>query len=394
MGMGLLAAGALSGLGQAGLNIGQQMVKSALDESEREYLMGRQKAFNLEQKREEITMANEQADVERTRRAGLLGGVDPSLTGSAKTKAQLDALTAAGDLESGSKMHPQYASEIAGERYEADRKYREGRDAEVDKRLREIAAGRDATRMAQTGMRVDGQLAGKSADLAARLARLNGGTGGSGRSRSPSGGGGKGDGYDKFYNEFFKADEKAGLASNDMDGFSVFRRYMAQATSQNPGANTDHLAANAIRQISNAREMATGPDGLDVKKYRQLLDALGREKNPTLQDDPTINDANVIDSALRESGSSSEQVSTTAGKSAVGKDSGSGLLGLSVGSKPTDDIYANARPDNSRLAALPGVPFAKLLDILRGRENYKALGKPFESYEDATLDWISRGEKQ
>ena len=179
-----------------------------------------------------------------------------------------------------------------------------------------------------------------------------------------------------------------------MDGFSVVRRYMAQATSQNPGANTDHLAANAIRQISNAREMATGPDGLNVKKYRQLLDALGREKNPTLQDDPTINDANVIDSALRESGSSSEQVSTTAGKSAAGKDSGSGLLGLSVGSKPTDDIYANAGPDNSRLAALPGVPFAKLLDILRGRENYKALGKPFESYEDATLDWISRGEKQ
>lgn len=67
MGMGLLAAGALSGLGQAGLNIGQQMVKSALDESEREYLMGRQKAFNLEQKREEIAMKDEAETSSRTR---------------------------------------------------------------------------------------------------------------------------------------------------------------------------------------------------------------------------------------------------------------------------------------------------------------------------------------
>lgn len=297
MGMGLLAAGALSGLGQAGMNIGQQMIKSGLDEQEREYLMSRQKAFNLEQAREMQALKDEVIDKER-KATGMLYEQATSGTGVAEGPPTEDGVLPKGPM-SDKEKRVAYSDALGkagrhAEKMQVDTLLQRDEATTAMQDLRDRLNQRtNDTKLATTGMRVNGQLAGKSADLAARLAKLRGGSTGT-RSNSS---GKSGDGHDKFYDDFFKADEKAGLNFQDTDGYALFKDVIRQAKIGN--RDPDILAAEAVRRISEAREAATVNGVLDRAKYRELLDKIRQPKNPTLQDDPSISDASIIEAGRR-----------------------------------------------------------------------------------------------
>ncbi len=393
MGMGLL--GAMGGLGQAGQQIGNTMMQHALKEEEITWLTDRQN------KMAEMHEARKKAAIDTERKeTGLLYDKATSGAGIAEGPPTEDGAMPKGPMSDKEKMSA-YSDALGkagrhAEKMQVDTLMQRDEATTAMRELKDRLNQRtNDTRLTTTGMRVDGQLAGKSATLASILARR--GAGGAAGS-SASGNSNNADlskivdGITKKYGGVFDANKDTNSPA-DLDGMNAFERLVEIGLQASPSARHGDVALEALNRIEAARKSATDANGaIDRQKYLAALKGIHayKTRGEVIGDEapPNLVELELAGKSVTENNKADAPPKP---ERAI---SGGGLLGLSVGSKPTEDIYADAGPDNARLGALPGVPFAKLLDILRGKNNHEALGKRFESSEDSLLDWISRGEKQ
>lgn len=290
MGMGLL--GAMGGLGEAGMQIGNQMMQGAMrSELQREHLdYLAQERDRTEKKQEEKRKAIGQIISNAT--SGKVDVEGPPTEDGQMPQRQMnrkEKLDAAGTalLNNGEVALGQGLLGLASREDTAQDKYYNAllRQTERNESKEKLAELADATKRRGQNM--------AQGRFKARLDSLR-----SGGTRSGSGAGGRGgDGHDKFYDDFFKADEKAGLNFQDTDGYALFKDVIRQAKIGN--RDPDILAAEAVRRISEAREAATVNGVLDRAKYRELLDKIRQPKNPTLIDDPSISDASIIEAGRK-----------------------------------------------------------------------------------------------
>lgn len=301
MGMGLLAAGALSGLGQAGLNIGQQMVKSALDESEREYLMGRQKAFNLEQKREEITMKDEAETSSRTRMMNDINAEKELLVGKKTSPLHDEASQKIGLLSHLSEDEKAAALDAVSQNKGAEQGKLRGdlrttieagintghiapekaagllkSDTSNDVKLA-IAEGRinqlqDYLTFQRDKLATTDNTKRRGQDMRAETAA-------NGQAARAEGGAGKSNSDDKAwestakeYNKFFVGKDETGNEQLDAVGKSAFRRMMSM--NRPSGVSAEEAADDAVNAIQTVRRKSTVAGSLDKDLYSQNLERL------------------------------------------------------------------------------------------------------------------------
>lgn len=302
MGMGLLAAGALSGLGQAGSNIGQQMVKSALDEQERDYIMRRQQEFQIaqeertdarvEQKRKDMMadIATERDSIvgnktsplydEATQKIGMLS----HLTDEEKTAA-LDAVSQNKTAEQGKlrgdlrttieagintgHISPEKAAGLlksdAGN--EVKLAIAEGRINQLQDYLtfkRDKLEADDSTKRRGQDMRAETAASGQASK--SEQADKN-------RSAYGQTGNKEWQSTIKAYDNEFESKNAMGEKEFDAVGKSAFARMLE--INRERGAKPGEAASGALAAIRALRKQASSPDGtIDHDKYEALVGAM------------------------------------------------------------------------------------------------------------------------
>lgn len=387
MGMGLLAAGALSGLGQAGLNIGQQMVKSALDEQERDYIMRRQQEFQIAQDdRVQTRVADERARLggiydKATSGAGVAegppteGGMLPKgpMSRQEKMQSAAEAYRASGDTAQAAQIELLLQKDAATEQTLALRR-------DLQEQTNEIKRQDLARKQQFTDWRVNGGTAAR------------GGSGGvAGSSRAGAGGsGGVGKEPDfgktvdsalKRIDSLFGADKESGRPE-DLYGKNA-AEWMIEKGMRGapPGTRPGDIAIAVADKIMDIRKRFSDESGrvVDVAGYKSALAELRRyqTKGEVVGDDGVVerttedNIEFLRDQAVPPEGGG--MLSTAKPKESALPDTSS-PWSLQ---KSKHDIYADAGVDTSNMP----IPFgrslesaAEFVDILRGAKNQEAVG--------------------